>query len=119
MYHFIFDIYNSYHSANPYHNFRHAVDVLQASYYFLCKIGAIEPMCQDAFPKNADEKVLYPRIKDLFMPLDIFALLMASLGHDVGHPGVNNAFMVSTCTSAAKNGFTNIFFSIRSIHQHH
>lgn len=33
-------------------------------------------------------------IKNLFQPLDIFALLMASIGHDVGHPGVNNSFMV-------------------------
>lgn len=30
----------------------------------------------------------------LMTPLDIFALLMASIGHDVGHPGVNNNFMV-------------------------
>jgi len=42
-------------------------------------------------------------IKNLFQPLDIFALLMASIGHDVGHPGVNNSFMVPQ---------THFFFSI-------
>ncbi|KAI7898877.1 uncharacterized protein BX663DRAFT_442147, partial [Cokeromyces recurvatus] len=95
LYHFIFDICNSYHSANPYHNFRHAVDVLQANYYFLCKIGAIEPMCPDiTFDeftcKNNDDSHSYS-IKDLLEPLDIFALLMASIGHDVGHPGVTTS----------------------------
>jgi hypothetical protein len=95
LYHFIFDICNSYHSANPYHNFRHAVDVLQANYYFLCKIGAIEPMCLGSIPKDTQERIINPQIKDLLDPLDIFALLMASIGHDVGHPGVNNTFMVS------------------------
>lgn len=91
MYHFIFDICNSYHSVNPYHNFRHAVDVLQANYYFLCKIGAIEPMCDK--PKPNEKSINH--LKDLLEPIDIFALLMASIGHDVGHPGVNNNFMVN------------------------
>ncbi|GAA5801576.1 hypothetical protein HPULCUR_007024 [Helicostylum pulchrum] len=94
LYHFIFDICNSYHSSNPYHNFRHAVDVLQANYYFLCKIGAIEPMC----PMIRSED---PMIKQLLEPIDIFALLMASIGHDVGHPGVNNNFMITTSTPLA------------------
>lgn len=45
---------------------------------------------------NADASLSFveSEIKDLFQPLDIFALLMASIGHDVGHPGVNNSFMV-------------------------
>jgi hypothetical protein len=89
LYHFIFDICNSYHSTNPYHNFRHAVDVLQANYYFLCKLGVLKPMNE-----NANFSPVESEIKGLFQPLDIFALLMASIGHDVGHPGVNNSFMV-------------------------
>ncbi|KAI8645637.1 hypothetical protein BD408DRAFT_411288 [Parasitella parasitica] len=96
LYHFIFDICNSYHSTNPYHNFRHAVDVLQANYYFLCRLGVLEPM---------DSSVSFPEghsgIKGLFHPLDIFALLMASIGHDVGHPGVNNNFMITTSAPLA------------------
>jgi hypothetical protein len=91
LYHFIFDICNSYHSTNPYHNFRHAVDVMQANYYFLCTLGALEPMR----PIEISQSQIHPQIKALFQPLDIFALLMASIGHDVGHPGVNNNFMVN------------------------
>lgn len=34
-------------------------------------------------------------IAQLLRPIDILAILMASLGHDVGHPGVNNGFMAS------------------------
>lgn len=44
--------------------------------------------------ENANFSPVESEIKDLFQPLDIFALLMASIGHDVGHPGVNNSFMV-------------------------
>ncbi|KAL0140988.1 hypothetical protein V8B55DRAFT_1512084 [Mucor lusitanicus] len=96
LYHFIFDICNSYHSTNPYHNFRHAVDVLQANYYFLCRLGVLQPMDPDVSfdPVESD-------IKNLFEPLDIFALLMASIGHDVGHPGVNNSFMITTSAPLA------------------
>ncbi|KAI9276232.1 hypothetical protein BY458DRAFT_506050 [Sporodiniella umbellata] len=99
LYHFIFDVCNSYHSTNPYHNFRHAVDVLQANYYFLCRMGLVKPM----YP--TDELVqcqFHPSpVVNLLSPLDIFALLMASIGHDVGHPGVNNKFMVTTSTPLA------------------
>lgn len=31
----------------------------------------------------------------LLRPIDMLALLMAAIGHDVGHPGVNNGFMAS------------------------
>ncbi|KAI8889731.1 HD-domain/PDEase-like protein [Backusella circina FSU 941] len=102
LYHFIFDICNSYHSTNPYHNFRHAVDVLQANYYFLCRLGVIKPMCPGAVPVSFDTaSPMGKKMKDLLKPLDIFALLMASVGHDVGHPGVNNNFMITTSTPLA------------------
>ncbi|KAI8973459.1 hypothetical protein BDF20DRAFT_882488 [Mycotypha africana] len=111
LYHFIFDICNFYHGTNPYHNFKHAVDVLQANYYFLCKLGLLEPMCSDCellsnnnsgtqnTQNHHDDGI--PSIQKLMKPLDIFALLMASIGHDVGHPGVNNSFMINTSTPLA------------------
>ncbi|KAI8142332.1 hypothetical protein BJV82DRAFT_616373 [Fennellomyces sp. T-0311] len=103
MYAFVFDICNSYHNNNPYHNFRHAVDVLQSTYYFLCKMGVLGPMdtslSDGGFAPNHDHP---PRhLQDILQPLDILALLMASLGHDVGHPGVTNMFMVQSCTPLA------------------
>ncbi|KAI9014000.1 hypothetical protein CLU79DRAFT_871073 [Phycomyces nitens] len=88
LYNFLFDVCNSYHRENNYHNFRHAVDVLQATYYFLCKIGSIHP----PIPVETHKR---PKIsktaKDLLRPIDIFALLMAAVGHDIGHPGINSS----------------------------
>lgn len=94
LYHFIFDVCNSYHGTNPYHNFRHAVDVMQANYYFLCRMGLIKPMYPTEELFNTEYDYQNPIVR-LLTPLDIFALLMASIGHDVGHPGVNNNFMAS------------------------
>lgn len=98
LYHFIFDVCNSYHGTNPYHNFRHAVDVLQANYYFLCRMGLIKPMYPSSELAGSQR---HSPVVDLLSPLDILALLMASIGHDVGHPGVNNNFMVTTSTPLA------------------
>lgn len=116
LYHFIFDICNSYHGTNPYHNFRHAVDVLQANYYFLCKMGLLKPM----YPSNEFTfgHSQNPVIR-LMTPLDIFALLMASIGHDVGHPGVNNNFMVIKNNNKKQKRQLNKRLTLnRSQHQH-
>ena len=32
---------------------------------------------------------------ELLRPMDVFALMVAAIGHDVGHPGLSNAYMVS------------------------
>jgi len=34
------------------------------------------------------------RIRDVLGNRDLFALCLAAIGHDVGHPGLSNAFMV-------------------------
>lgn len=62
-----------YYKPNPYHNFRHAVDVLQAVYFFL----------------------ISTQLTSLLTPLDILALIVAALSHDIGHPGCSNFFLVS------------------------
>lgn len=77
------------------------MDVLQANYYFLCRIGAIQPMSGEIIVQSS-ESPIDSQIRELLQPLDIFALLMASIGHDVGHPGVNNNFMVITLASLYK-----------------
>ncbi|KAI8098956.1 uncharacterized protein BX664DRAFT_309976 [Halteromyces radiatus] len=109
LYDFIFDVANMYQSLNPYHNFQHAVDVMQATYYFLCQIGVLLPMDTGASP-SIDFKTppgQYDWFKDngnmksLFSSYDILALILASIGHDVGHPGVNNIFMIRTATPLA------------------
>ena len=88
LYNFIVELSVSYHNGNPYHNFAHAVDVLQCCYYFLGKLGLVP------FPNQVT------RPQDLLRPNDVFALLIAALGHDAAHPGVNNMFMVSNTNSA-------------------
>ena len=95
LYELILDIYKSYHDTNPYHNFSHAVDVLQTTYYYLCQIGVLEPLYPSAFrARSRPACVSQLPVRDIIRPCDIFALLMASIGHDVGHPGVSNMFLV-------------------------
>jgi len=52
----------------PYHNFHHAVDVTVSSYLILTACDARAHM----------------------KPIDAFALMMAAIGHDAGHPGLTN-----------------------------
>ncbi|KAF9157672.1 3',5'-cyclic-nucleotide phosphodiesterase [Actinomortierella ambigua] len=139
---FVIGLRDSYHRSNPYHNFAHAVDVLQATFYFLCRMGMLPksgrgfPPILEAEPLASDEeergknisneissgisssssnssnssdtattttkKELKVRVHDYMRAEDIFALVVASIGHDVGHPGVNNMFLVNAHTPLAQ-----------------
>lgn len=61
----------------PYHNFHHAVDVTISSYLILT-----------AFEARARME-----------PVDMFSLMVAAIGHDVGHPGLTNgaSFLTTPC----------------------
>eukprot|EP00440_Ansanella_granifera_P036414 gb/GFBE01039513.1/.p1 GENE.gb/GFBE01039513.1/~~gb/GFBE01039513.1/.p1 ORF type:complete len:1034 (+),score=227.02 gb/GFBE01039513.1/:1-3102(+) len=59
---------------NPYHSWHHAVDIGHAVWRF-------SRMCHAAA---------------FLAPHEHFALLVAAVCHDLGHPGVNNAFLVET-----------------------
>ncbi len=61
-----------HYKPNAYHNWRHAFDVTQASFSYVTHFGGHQHLT----------------------PLDLLALLVASLCHDIGHPGFNNVFMV-------------------------
>eukprot|EP00003_Mantamonas_plastica_P008054 TRINITY_DN1695_c0_g1_i1.p1 TRINITY_DN1695_c0_g1~~TRINITY_DN1695_c0_g1_i1.p1 ORF type:complete len:663 (-),score=188.44 TRINITY_DN1695_c0_g1_i1:3541-5529(-) len=78
MINFIIKIRDKY-QENPYHNFLHAFDVTQTVYAFICNTHA----------------------KDFLTTQDCFALLIAALGHDVGHPGLTNDFHVRAQTDLA------------------
>ncbi|KAF9405053.1 3',5'-cyclic-nucleotide phosphodiesterase [Podila epigama] len=120
---FVIGLRDSYHRSNPYHNFAHAVDVLQATFYFLCRMGKLpesgygypplpagsgtvaDPEEEAAESVSTHQRTNIPtntnnpdtfkpiQIQDFLRPEDIFALIVASIGHDVGHPGVNNMFL--------------------------
>jgi hypothetical protein len=62
-------------AKNPYHNSYHAADVARTVYYFL---------------ETARLK------KRMFSSTDAFCLILAAVMHDFRHPGLSNAFLVST-----------------------
>lgn len=66
---------------------------MQAVFYFLLQIGILPP-----YPNSNGEQA--PRtdlapVASLLQPFDALTLLISAIGHDVGHPGVNNAFLVA------------------------
>lgn len=64
---------------NPYHNWIHAVDVTQATFSFLTHFNGFAKLSR----------------------LDWLGLLVASLCHDLAHPGVSNAHLVATQSDLA------------------
>ena len=69
---FIIQVSHNYYN-NPYHNFKHAVSVLQFVHLLINKI----------------------EIKKYFSDYEIFGLLIAALVHDIGHPGHTNLFEIN------------------------
>ena len=86
-----------YREANSYHNFEHAIDVFQALYHFLSQVGVVRDV-QSLLSEQPREAPLVvarpPSLLDILEKEDILVLCIAAVGHDVGHPGLTNAFMV-------------------------
>ena len=72
---FISAVEVAYNDDNPYHNFHHAVDTMQT----LNQIMRLTKMNETMLTQT-----------------DIFAALIAALGHDTGHPGVSSQFLITT-----------------------
>eukprot|EP00743_Colponemidia_sp_Colp-15_P004428 GILK01004774.1.p1 GENE.GILK01004774.1~~GILK01004774.1.p1 ORF type:complete len:861 (+),score=104.97 GILK01004774.1:42-2585(+) len=64
----------NYKAHNPYHNAIHAADVANSLLYLL-EEGKISTKCSS---------------------LDLLSVVVAALVHDLGHPGLNNAFLIAT-----------------------
>lgn len=90
----------AYRASNSYHNFQHALDVFQATHMYLHRAGVVPPVRLLLIPESdsrgrwrVDSEVRATWV-GLLTKEDIFALYIAAVGHDVGHPGFNNIFMV-------------------------
>jgi len=84
----------TYNKQVPYHNFRHVVDVLQAVFFFMLQLGAL-PRYKHHRMEEPDSAPTERSLSHIINPLDALTLLIVAIGHDVGHPGVNNAFLVT------------------------
>ncbi|KAL2024663.1 hypothetical protein VTK56DRAFT_6864 [Thermocarpiscus australiensis] len=93
LYSFLLACRAAYNEFVPYHNFRHVVDVLQATFHFLVRIGVLPPYpSAEGFTSESSPK---SPIAELLQPSEALTLLITAIGHDVGHPGVNNGFLVT------------------------
>jgi len=70
---FLLQVSSSYKNTS-YHNFRHSCDVLQGVHVFITTFGAAK-------------KLNF---------LEVFALYIAAVCHDLGHLGLNNQFLIQT-----------------------
>ena len=71
---FLRDVERNYVNSNPYHNFKHGFDVFHTTYRYLMIVGLV----------------------DVLSTVELFAVLVAALAHDVGHPGTNNMYLVKS-----------------------
>lgn len=58
----------------PYHHFTHAFSIVHLTYYMV---------------RNS-------RIQDYLEEVDVLAVMLAALGHDIDHPGANNLYLQKT-----------------------
>ncbi|KAF4564517.1 3',5'-cyclic-nucleotide phosphodiesterase [Pleurotus pulmonarius] len=98
---FVFHLRRIYRLENTYHNFQHALDVLQAVHCYLRSAGAVPPVSI----LNGDDRIWRPDktwdsgpIVTSLGPVELFVVYIAAIGHDVGHPGFTNLFMKNART---------------------
>ena len=115
---FIRHLRRIYRYENSYHNFEHALDVLQAAQSYLKSEGMVpsptilfEPTRMWNAKKQFDSGSL---ISTLGLR-QLFILYIAAIGHDVGHPGFSNVFMVSCINPARISSITHI--TLRKTHR--
>lgn len=81
-----------YHPTNPYHNSTHAADVLHATAYYLGKENIAVSECHFG-PLSGSHG---PSFQNMIEHSDAVAALLASIIHDVDHPGKGSPFLINT-----------------------
>ncbi|KAI7832036.1 hypothetical protein BX661DRAFT_179696 [Kickxella alabastrina] len=95
------NILESAYYDNPYHNFNHAIDVTQCTFYILHTLGLFNKTGPRRSSLRSPSEASFP-VRSILRPTDAIALIVASMCHDLGHPGLNNAFMVRARTQLAE-----------------
>lgn len=85
----------NYHPNNPFHNFRHAFNVLQTLYTFLKNATELQLHRRNT-NENASTADGEPKMRLVFRDIEVLAMMMSALCHDLQHPGVNNSFLCDT-----------------------
>ena len=78
---FLVSISNQYYKTTLYHNSMHGADVTQSLCLYFLNSNA-EEICQS-------------------LVLDLLGILIAALGHDLGHPGLTNPFHINSSSELA------------------
>lgn len=89
--HRFFRVVSRSYLPNAYHNFQHAFDVTQTVFVLLTSTN----------------------VTDYLTKLDLLILMVSAICHDIEHPGLNNAFQISTGTPLA------MFYNDRSVLENH
>ncbi|CAG9334096.1 unnamed protein product [Blepharisma stoltei] len=87
---FVNEVRKNYHE-NPFHNFYHGFTVMHSTYYIMATT----------------------KVSKIFTDHEIYALIIASLCHDIGHTGHNNAFEVNRSSHYA------IVYNDKSVLENH
>ena len=88
-----------YQPTNHYHNFRHAIDVLQATFQIFLLSNILPPIPS---PNSSNPPTVTPLLPPSYItPIEVLASCIAAVGHDAAHPGVTNAFLAASKSSLA------------------
>ena len=78
---FLISVSNQYKQETLYHNALHGSDVTHSVYIF--------------FTHSNAEKIMKSNV------LDLLSIIIAALGHDIGHPGLTNTYQINGSTDMA------------------
>jgi hypothetical protein len=96
---FMLTVRSCYQPTNHYHNFRHAIDVLQATFQILLLSNILPPIPS---PNSSNPPTVTPLLPPSYItPIEVLSMCIAAVGHDAAHPGVTNAFLAASKSSLA------------------